>query len=238
MASVKYRGIIIESKDFKDKDKVVTIYTLENGIERVIFRGVRSEKAKMKASKDIFTFGDFFIENTKGNNIVTQVDVIEGFYKLRENLDKYYEACSIIDVLRKVATEQPDPRLFLEVIKALKFLCYSETKRNYILCKYLLNIFSGAGYPLNFNKCGSCGAEITGKKFFNYDVGEMLCGNCRSYTSEEIEPPVANALKIINNTDYEKLVSIKFAEEIESKALKVLLKNFQYRFGYEIFIVN
>ena len=237
MASEKYKGIIIESKDYKEKDKLVSIYTLEKGLVRAVFRGVRGEKAKMRASKDVFTFGDFFIENTKGNNIVSQVDIIEGFYAIREDLDKYYEACSIVDVLKKVATEQPDPKLFIEVIKALKYLCFGQIKRNYVLCKYLLDIFSGAGYPMNFTRCSSCGAQITGKKFFNYDIGEILCGNCRTYTAEEIEQPVVSFLKILSGTDYDKLETVKFGDETIKSALKVLLKNFQYRFGKEIFAV-
>lgn len=237
MASEKYRGLIVESKDLKDRDKLVSIYTLEKGLVRAIFRGVRGEKAKLKASKDIFTFGDFVIENTKGNNIVSQVDIIENFYPIRENLDKYYEACSIIDGAKKIMTEQNDPRLFLEIIKAMKYVCYENLKKNFILCKYLLNLFSGAGYPLNMTKCSSCGAEITGKKFFNYEIGEILCGNCRTYTSEELSPAVVNSLKIINNTEYDKLSTVKLSDENIKGVLELLIKNFQYRFGKEIFVV-
>ncbi len=237
MATEKYRGLIVESKDLKDRDKLVSIYTLEKGLVRAIFRGVRGEKAKLKASKDIFTFGDFFIENTKGNNIVSQVDIIENFYPIRENLDKYYEACSIIDGAKKIMTEQNDPRLFLEIIKAMKYVCYENLKKNFILCKYLLNLFSGAGYPLNMTKCSSCGAEITGKKFFNYEIGEILCGNCRTYTSEELSPVVVNSLKIINNTEYDKLSTVKLSDENIKGVLELLIKNFQYRFGKEIFVV-
>lgn len=237
MATEKYRGLIVESKDLKDRDKLVSIYTLEKGLVRAIFRGVRGEKAKLKASKDIFTFGDFFIENTKGNNIVSQVDIIENFYPIRENLDKYYEACSIIDGAKKIMTEQNDPRLFLEIIKAMKYVCYENLKKNFILCKYLLNLFSGTGYPLNMTKCSSCGAEITGKKFFNYEIGEILCGNCRTYTSEELSPVVVNSLKIINNTEYDKLSTVKLSDENIKGVLELLIKNFQYRFGKEIFVV-
>lgn len=237
MASQKYRGIIVESKDSKEKDKIVSIYTLESGLIRTVFRGVRGEKAKMKASKEVFTFGDFFIENTKGNNVVSAVDVIEAFYPVRENLEKYYEACSVIDAAKKIITAQAEPALFIEIVKAMKFICYENLKKNYVLCKYLLNIFKGAGYPLNMSKCSSCGAEITGKKYFNYEIGETLCGNCRTYTSEELSPAVVNTLRIINNIDYEKLSTVHLSDDSIKGALQVLAKNFQFRFGKEIFVV-
>jgi len=237
MASTKVRGIIIESKDYKDKDKLVTIYSLDCGKIHAVFRGVRGEKAKMKSARNVFTFGDFFIENTKGNNIVSQVDVIETFYDLSQNLDKYYEACSIIDIVKKLGNEQKDPVFFLEVIKALKSLCYDDVKKNYILNKFLLNVFAGAGYIIDVEKCSSCGAKITGKKFINYDIGEIVCSNCRTYTSEELSNTVASGIKIFENAAYDKLSTIKLTENTEKECLNILLKNFECRFGYKIFVV-
>ncbi len=237
MPSTKVKGIIIESKDLKEKDRAVSIYTLEKGIIRAIFRGVRSEKAKLKASKNVFTFGDFFIENTKGNNIVSQVDVIETFYDLGQDLNKYYEACSIIDVVKKLATQESDPVFFVSILKALKILCYENVEKNMVLCKFLMDVFSGSGFPINFDECASCKAKITGKKFINYDYGELVCGHCRTYTSEELSPSVFSALKILSEVDYEKLNTLHLSQNTVKDSLKILLKNFQARFGSEIFAV-
>lgn len=237
MASTKVKGIIIENKDLKEKDKSVVIYSLEKGKIRAIFRGVRGEKAKMKASKEIFTFGDFFIENTKGNNVVSQVDVIESFYPLSQDLDKYYEACSIVDVVRKLGTEQSDPAFFIETLKALKSLCYGNIKKGYVLAKYLIKVFDGAGYPINTEKCASCKSIITGKKFINFEFGEVVCSGCKTLVCEEISLPVFSALKILNNTEYDKLSTIHLSENSEKELLKMLLKNFEFRFNYTIFAV-
>lgn len=237
MPSTKVKGIIIESKDSKEKDKLVTIYTLEMGKVKAVFRGVRGEKAKLRASKDIFTFGDFFIENTKGNNIVSQVDVIESFYGISQDLDKYYEACSVIDVLKKLGTENSDPALFLQTIKALKAICFENIKRGYVLCVYLINIFKLSGYPLNLNICSSCKAKITGSKYINYDIGEILCANCKTYTCEKLSPLVVSTLNILNDIDYEKLNTLHLARRGEKEVLEVLIRNFEARFGYKIFVV-
>lgn len=235
MASTKVKAIVIESKDYKEKDKLVSLYSLEQGKVRAVFRGVRGEKAKMKAAKEIFSFGEFFIENTKGNNIVSQADIIESFHPLSQNLDKYYEACSIIDVIKKLGTEESDPALFVEVIKALKCLCYEDVKPHYVLNKFLLNVFSGAGYPINTEKCSSCKSVITGTKFFNYEYGEIVCGACRTYTCEPLSPVAASALKIMSATPYEKLPTLRLATGAERELLELLLKNFEARFNEKIF---
>ena len=236
MASTKVKGIIIESKDFKDKDKSVVIYTLEQGKVRAVFKGVRGEKAKLKASKEMFTFGDFFIENTKGNNIISQVDVIESFYPLSQELDKYYEACSIIDICKKLGTEQSDPAFFIEILKALKTLCYFNVKKHYVLIKFLLSIFESTGYPINLEKCASCKAKITGKKYLNLEFGEIVCANCKTFSCEEISPSVFSAIKILKQSEYERLQTINFGGEAEKETLRILVKNFEERFSFKIFV--
>lgn len=235
MASTKVKGIIIESKDSKEKDKIVTIYTLELGKVRAIFRGVRGEKAKMKAAKELFTFGEFFIENTKGNNIISQVDIIETFHGLSSNLDKYYEACSIIDIIKKLGNEQSEPRLFIESVKALKTICFENLKPHYVLDKFLIDLFASTGYDINFDICSSCKSKITGKRYINYDFGEIVCGGCRTATAEEVPPVVISTLKILKGIDYDKLNTITLSPNAEIQSLVLLLKNFECRFGMRIF---
>lgn len=236
MATTKVKGIIIENKDYKEKDILATIYTVELGKVKALFKGVKGEKAKLKAHKNIFTFAEFVLENTKGNNIVSQVDLIEGFYNLSQELDKFYEACSIVDIVKKLGSEQSDPVFFLEFVKALKNLNYYEVSKNLTLIKFLLKVFEGAGYPINFLECSSCKAMITGRKFFNFEIGEIVCGNCKKNTSIEISPLVFSSLKIINQTPYEKLKSIKINNDGIMGALRLLSDNFEWRFGCKFFM--
>ena len=66
MASTKVKALVIGGRDFKEKDKLVELFTLEQGKLTVSMKGVRGEKAKMKFAKEIFCFGEFVLENTKG----------------------------------------------------------------------------------------------------------------------------------------------------------------------------
>ena len=82
MATIKTKAIVIKSTDSKDKDKIIHLFSLENGIMLASMRGVKGDKAKLKSAKEIFCFGDFVIEQTKSINIVTSVDIIDNFYDL------------------------------------------------------------------------------------------------------------------------------------------------------------
>lgn len=236
MASTKVKALVIEAKDNKEKDKLATLYSLEEGKFFVCFRGVRGAKAKMKAAKEIFTFGEFVIEDTKAGKIVTEANIIDSFSPLRENLDKYYEACSIVDILKKLSSPSSDPALFVAVIKSLKAICYDGAPKYYALVKFLISIFDNAGYKLNFDSCSSCKASLTGKKYLNLDYGEIVCANCRQMTAIEISPATAMALKILRDTSYEKLKTVKLGGGGEINALNLLSENFEWRFGSKFFV--
>ena len=141
----KVTGVVISSKDHKEKDKLISLFTVEEGLVYASMRGVRGDKAKMKSAKEVFCFGEYVLENTKGNNVVTQVEIIDNFYGLTKDIDKYYEASSMLDIINKIATPQANPQLFIDFLKGLRGICYQNIKKIYILDKFLISMFKKSG---------------------------------------------------------------------------------------------
>ena len=234
MAKTKVKALVIGAKDSKEKDKLVTLFTLEQGKLFVYFKGVKGEKAKLKEAKELFTFGEFILEEGNFGNIVTETNIIDSFPLLRKDLDKYYEACSILDILNKT-TKEANPFIFLQVLKALKAVCYENSPKNYALIKFLLLVFESSGYTLNFDTCSGCKSKLTGKKYLNVEYGEIVCSNCKRLTSIEIGQATLSALKIFKQTPFEKLKTVKIGGGGEMKALNILTENFEWRFGCKFF---
>ncbi len=232
MASTKVKAIVIRSSNVKDKDKLLHIYSLEQGKMLVSMRGVRGEKAKLKSAKEIFCFGEFIIENTKNTNIVTSVSIIDNFYDLSKNIDKYYEACAILDIIDKVVQE-PDPQLFIIIIKALKALCYDDVKKFYVIDKFLLDIFSAMGCNFITERCSSCGATL-GSRYLNLDIGELVCPACKTLSSVAVSDACYSVLRILSSTPYDKLTTLKFGGMGEAQAFNLLSKNYEWRTGYSM----
>ena len=76
------------------------------------------------------------------------------------------------------------------------------------------------------------------KFYINYDLGEIVCPNCKQNTYLEINNKIVSALKIIKSSEYEKLHSIKIGDQIVDELMAFLLRLFQVRFGCEIKIFN
>lgn len=228
-------GIVISSKDYKEKDKIITLFSVEKGLVNLILKGVKNPKAKLKASKELFCFGKYnCIFKSSNLGTVIGCDIIDNFTNLSQNIDKYLEACSILSTVKQLNLYgQADVQLFLELMNTLKILNYENNQKNIVLCKYLIDIFTSMGYKLNLNYCSACYNDLSENIFLNMDTGEITCELCQSPNSIKIDKLIHKKLCIIANEKFDKLctINIKNIDEVVS----VLMQNYEYRFNKKIF---
>ena len=232
MASTKVKAIVLGGTNVKEKDRIINVYSLEQGKLSLSMKGVRGDKAKMKFAKEIFCFADFIFEEGKLLPVVTAVDIIDNFYGLSQDIDKYYEACAILDIVSKVGNES-NPSLFIAIIKALKAICYEKTQKYYVFDKFLINYLKIMGYDFFTDRCSSCKATLN-HRYLNLEIGEQVCPACKTALSAQIIPACYNALKLLDKTDYEDLPSLQIEDNGHILACSLLAKDYEWRTGNKI----
>ena len=238
--SEKIKAIVIKSNDKKEKDLSVLLFSLEKGKVWVTLKGVKGQNAKMKLAQNQFCFGEFVLEDGKSGQIVTGFECLESFHELSENIDKYFEASAVLEVVGKLkfSSETERAQIFLLVLKTLKAICFGNLKQIYALDKFFISLFEVFGVPLYSEKCSSCGTKAFDRIFVDYSSGELVCMACRGFGSEELPKSVYAALKILTNTDFDRLSSVKLAKDSEILLLKTLVKNFETRFDENLKIMG
>lgn len=232
----KVKGIVIKSNDRKEKDVNVLLFSLELGKIWVTLRGAKSPNAKMKTAQNPFTFGEFMLEEGKSGMIVTGFESIESFHEIAEDIDKYFEASAVLEAVNGLdfSGEAERANVFVLAVKALKNICFGNVRTNYVLCKFFIELFKIYGCMLNVDKCSACGDKTFERLFINYDVGELVCTACKTALCEELQKTTLLALKVLSNTELERLSSVKLAPSSELALLKVLCKNFDARFSAKL----
>lgn len=230
----KVKAIVIDSRDYKEKDMLVTLFTLEEGIITVTFKGVKNTNAKLKSAKELFSFGDFIY--VKGKiNVVISADIINSFYDITKNLNNFYTACNILKIIKTVLPQgEISSSLFVDTLKALNLLAENKIDSLYVINKYLIRIFEGFGYRFNLNKCSTCGCEFISHRFMNLRYGDITCYNCRVGEVEEISPATYQALRILSQTDYSSLSTLKLSKNILQDTFAILHKNYMFRFNQKL----
>lgn len=235
MASIKTKAIVLGGTNVKEKDRLVDLFTLEKGRICVSMRGVRGDKAKLKMAKEPFCFGEFVLEEGKGH-VVTQVEIVDNFYDLTKDLDKYYEGCAILDLVKSIAG-QSEPKLFIELLQALKTLCYENVKKYYVFDKFLLDLTEFLGFSFCQNKCSCCEATLN-MVYFDFGKGAYVCPGCKSETAIKLSQEAFKAIKILHDCGYEKLSSLTMTSGCEKEILKLLALNLEWRIGVRILKIN
>lgn len=236
----KIKAIVIKSNDRKEKDKNILLFSIEQGKIWATLKGVKGSTAKMKIAQNPFTFADFVLEDGKAGKIVTSVDVIESFYEISQDVEKYFAGTAILEIINSIdfSSQNEISQVFVRAVKAFKTLCFSVANPIYVLDKFMLELFACTGSPILFNTCSTCKTKAFEKLFFDYQSGELVCQKCKTYSSEELSPVTLSALKILSSTEFDNLKTIKLALESEIGLLRVLERNFQARFEKKLKLIG
>ena len=183
----KYKGIVIKLTDYKDADKLASIFTLEQGIITVKFTGVKKENAKFKAMAQPFVFADFVVNVKGANKTVISANLIDGFSGILSDYNKTLCAYIVLDMIKSlIPAEKKEEELFLFSLTALKNI---ETSNEMIsTIKYILNFIASSGMELNFPES-------------NYVNLDKMTGNFTTNSNQntqQIDKKVYLTLKSIN----------------------------------------
>ena len=224
------QGIVIRSIDYKEKDKLLTIYTLEYGKITAVLKGVKNANAKLKFAYQPFCFAEFTVED-KG--VISQADLKESFFDLTLNYDRYLTGCKMLELINSVTVEEiVNPQIFLTLIKSLNLLTnYENISYKIIFCKFLVDILTALGYKLNFNSCNSCGGKMLTNSYYDYSFGGIVCVGCKTINSYKIPIETLSSVKGLTVIDYSNISNLKISENNLDIALKFLSQIYSVHFN-------
>ena len=82
MEEIKVRGIVIKATDYKDSDKLVTIFSAELGLIKARARGVKKAKAKLAFAVQPFAFIEFLLTEKGGFYTIINATSIDQFFNV------------------------------------------------------------------------------------------------------------------------------------------------------------
>lgn len=182
---IKVNAIVLKSIDYKENDKLLTLFSLELGKITAGIKGVKKSGAKLKFASEPFCFAEYILVEKGGRYTVINATYLDSFYNLRLDLKKYYTANVISNAVYEYALDgEPNENLFDFSLNAIKNICYGEKIEIVSTLKFLLNLTADAGYQITAGYCSSCGCDISGRAFFNFDTVEFMCEKCVDNATE------------------------------------------------------
>ena len=242
MEEIKTKGIVIKAVDYKDSDKIVTIFSVDFGLIKARVRGVKKAKAKLAFSVQPFAFIEFLLNEKNGFYTVINATSIDQFFNVTLDFDNYIFMLGALEICEKtVKINDPQQELFLLLLNSLKMVSYNSVNSMNIFIKFMLESMKLLGFNLELETCACCGEKLSEKTFpFSYDYNGMLCSKCAN-KNEYLELTVGEfaILSKINDSSIEGLSNLKFMSRYDLvSVIGLLVKIFRLLTDEEILTIK
>ncbi len=176
-----YNGIVLRTVDYKESDRILSVFTGEKGLLTVGARGCRKPKSKLSAFSTQFCFGEIEVSEHAGKLQLSAATLRESFYPIRESYEQLYSATQVVKSAERILTEGiPNEELFLLVYNSLSLIAYGENDPVDIELCYLAKLLKQGGYSPVLTYCVRCGRDLRSNKQlrFSPSAGGCVCESC------------------------------------------------------------
>ena len=238
MEEVRLKGIVIKADDYKDSDKIVTIFSAEKGLIRARARGVKKNKAKLAFAVQPFAFIEFMLTERDGFYTVINATSIDQFFSITSDFDNYIFMLACLEVVQKTVKENENQvDLFLLLLNSLKLVSYENVSSINVFIKFMIEAMGHLGFSFIFDRCACCDNKLNENNVgFSYDYNGLLCPKCMSKIDSLGLNKVEYAiLKNLSQVDIQRISTLHFTSRDDKiSVVSLLIKVFRLLTDEEI----
>lgn len=224
---VKSKGIVLREVRFEDTNKILTIFSYEYGKINAISRGVLRPRSPLLASSQIFSYSDYTFFKGKNFYHVNQGDIIDSFYDIRKDLNRFLYASYLLELVESsIVEEEPNERLFLLLLKGLSILSKLNSGYLKFLIAFEVKYISFIGYRPCLDRCVLCGNDTMDKINFSFRHGGIICNNCLNMDkySYPFDIDMLKYLQLLLFNSLDDLNNLKIPEDKMFKLQSIMVK--------------
>jgi len=192
---VLYRdeGVVLRTYRLGEADRIIVLCTRRHGKVRAVAKGVRKTKSKFGSRLEPTSHVALQLYDGRDLDIVTQVDSIDHFRTIRDDLDRLTKASTMLEVVDQIAQEGGvNPRLYQMLIGGLRALAGHNGPL--VVPAFFWKLLALEGYSPLLDGCAECGRSDD-LVAFDLDSGGVLCADHRRGVA--ITPEALDLLRAI-----------------------------------------
>ena len=177
METFKVEGVVLATANFGDANRVVTIYTKEQGKLEVNAYGCRRAKSPLAGAIQMFNHISAEIIHGTQVDTIRDADVINFYPNLTADIERLSYASIFFEIVNKMTLPKLcEVEIYNLLVKSLPIL----NKKNPQIASLIaiVQFMEFTGFQLNFESCILCGKKIIGDASLSFTEGGAVCENC------------------------------------------------------------
>lgn len=181
MTEIKQNGLVLSEKDLGENDKILTVLTERYGKVPVIAKGAKSVRNRHMPSTQLFSYAIFGLRKRGNFYYITDSDLIENYYDIRNDITKLALATFICDVVNDVTQEGNNDDEILRLTLNMLYAISKDIKPlEVVRATFELRLAGELGFSPNFDSCHVCKEKTTDTYYFDIIDGVITCQKCKS----------------------------------------------------------
>ena len=176
---VSVRGLVIRTTDFKESDRIITVFTEELGVISAMAAGARSLKSRKMSSTMQFCYSSFILTKKGDYYRVKEAELIESFYGIRKSIEGLALAGYIAEVLSDVTVAQAERELLRLSLNTLYAISEGKHSVRKIKAAFEIRCAATLGFMPDVIGCSECGRR-DGNFYLDIMGGSILCYECNA----------------------------------------------------------
>jgi len=197
--SLRVEGIVLHHRDWGEADRNLTIYTREMGKLQSIAKGVRKPRSRKAGHLEPFTCSNILLARGRSFFVLTQVEAIDTFNNLRDDLVLLGYASYVIELLDRFTFDEEENRGLYRLLKNTLVRLDRGDVPEVVVHYYEIRLLDHAGFRPQLFSCVSCEKQIQAQdQHFSASRGGVLCPSC-GLDAPEARPVSMQALKFLRH---------------------------------------
>ena len=236
--SLRVEAVVLRHSDFGEADRLLTLFTREQGKARAIAKGARKIASRKAGHLEPFTRVKLQLARGHDLFIVTQAETIDAYPSLREDLTLTGYAAYVIELLDRFVPddETASPSLFRLLTETLSRLA-TEPLPWLTIRSYEMRLLDLLGFRPQLFECANCGNEIQAEdQYFSAALGGVACPRCGRGLPGLwlISVDALKYLRHFQRSDYRAATRARPSAEIQKEVEALMQGYFQYLLEREL----
>jgi len=155
-------ALLLRAADYRDADRMVTLFTREAGKLSAVARGARGSKRRFAGSLEPYAVVRVELEARRGELFtIKRADVVQPFAGILTDLTKMDVAGAALALVREAhAPHVPDEALFASAVRYLTVVDHEGDPQRGLLLAFALRVLTLMGVAPRLEVCGRSGEAV------------------------------------------------------------------------------
>ncbi|MBX3047404.1 MAG: DNA repair protein RecO [Anaerolineales bacterium] len=197
----RVEGIVLKHADFGEADRLVTLFTREEGKLRAIAKGARKPGSRKGGHLEPFTRVSLLLGKGREIPIVEQAEAVELNAALGSNLVALGYAAYVVELIDKFSADHDEHRGVYRLTRDTLQRLASGEDLQLAVRFFEVKLLEQMGFRPQLQQCAACGAEIQPEdQYFSFELGGAVCPRCgRQRGGGAVQRISLGALKVLRH---------------------------------------